>query len=165
MIEYKGYIAKVEYDDSVDLLHASVVNSGPYPIANCEAEDVKTLRKEFRASIEEYLASCVEDGVQPRKPFSGNPNRPELHHRITVSAAEEGMSVNNRENAMTTETKTKAKAPVSPPPRLVDLENVSEDEPLFDDTDVPVQYLFKYLDETHNLYAFLDDFPQVSMDQ
>ena len=71
MIEYKGYIARVEYDDSVGLLHASVVNSGPYPIANCEAEDVKTLRKEFRASIDEYLASCAEDGVDPKKPFIG----------------------------------------------------------------------------------------------
>ena len=48
---------------------------------------------------------------------------------------------------------------------LVDLDSVSRDGPLFEDTDVPVQYLFKYLDETHNLYAFLDDFPQVSMDQ
>ena len=98
MIEYKGYIAKVEYDDSVDLLHASVVNSGPYPIANCEAEDVKTLKKEFRASIDEYLASCAEDGVEPRAPFSGNLNLdigPDLHHRITVSATEEGLSVNN----------------------------------------------------------------------
>ena len=48
---------------------------------------------------------------------------------------------------------------------LVDLARVSRDGPLFEETDVPVQYLFKYLDETHNLYAFLDDFPQVSMDQ
>ena len=98
MLEYKGCIAKVEYDDSVDLLHASVVNSGPYPIANCEAEDVKTLRKEFRVSIDEYLASCAEDGVEPRKPFSGNLNLdigPELHHRVTISATEEGMSVNS----------------------------------------------------------------------
>ena len=48
---------------------------------------------------------------------------------------------------------------------LVDLDSVSKDGPLFKDTDVPVQYLFKYLDETNNLYAFLDDFPQVSKEQ
>ena len=70
MLKYKGYVARVEYDDSVGLLHASVTNSGPYPIANCEAEDVKTLREEFRASIDEYLASCAEDGVEPQKPFT-----------------------------------------------------------------------------------------------
>ena len=36
-MEYQGYIPKVEYDESVGLLHASVINSGAYPIANCEA--------------------------------------------------------------------------------------------------------------------------------
>ena len=70
---------------------------------------------------------------------------------------------------MTTERKTKAKVTETRPgallPRLVDLENVPDDGPLFEDTDVPVQYLFKYLDQAHNLYAFLDDFPQVSMNQ
>ncbi len=82
--------------------------------------------------------------------------------RITASATEEYLSFNTREKTMTTETKTKSKGP---PPHLVDMENVSEDGPMFEDTDVPVQYLFKYLDETHNLYAFLDDFPQVSAEQ
>ena len=48
---------------------------------------------------------------------------------------------------------------------LVDINSVPESEPLFEDTDVPVQYLFKYLNETYNLYAFLDDFPQVSVEQ
>ena len=48
---------------------------------------------------------------------------------------------------------------------LVDIDSLPENEPLFEGTDVPVQYLFKYLDETHNLYAFLDDFPQVSVEQ
>ena len=63
MIQYRGYVAKVEYDDSVGLLHASVINSGAYPIANCEAADVQTLKKELTVSIDEYLASCEEDGV------------------------------------------------------------------------------------------------------
>lgn len=48
---------------------------------------------------------------------------------------------------------------------LVDTDSVPENEPLFEGTNVPVQYLFKYLDETRNLYAFLDDFPQVSIEQ
>ena len=37
--------------------------------------------------------------------------------------------------------------------------------PVFEGTDVPVQYLFEYLDRVHNLHAFLDDFPDVSMAQ
>ncbi len=43
MMEHKGYIAKVEHEDSVGLLQGSVINSWPYPIANCEATDIKVL--------------------------------------------------------------------------------------------------------------------------
>ena len=73
MIEYKGYAAAIEFDDSVGRLHGRIVNSGPYPIATFEATDVEGLRTEFRRSVDEYLASCEEDGVEPRKPFSGKP--------------------------------------------------------------------------------------------
>ena len=68
MMKYKGYIARIEYDDLVGLLHAGVINSGAYPVANCEAADEESLRREFRISIDEYLASCEEDGVEPRMP-------------------------------------------------------------------------------------------------
>ena len=30
---------------------------------------------------------------------------------------------------------------------------------------MPVQYLYEYLDNVHNLYAFLNDFPAVSREQ
>ena len=71
MMEYKGYIATIEYDDSVGLLHGQVVNAGPYPIVPLYSRpaDVEGLEREFRISVEEYLASCVEDGVEPRKPL------------------------------------------------------------------------------------------------
>ena len=85
MMEYKGYVAAIEFDDSVDRLHGRVVNSGPYPI-------------EFQRSIDEYLASCKEDGVEPRKPFSGTLNLrlgPDLHQRAALSASARGMSLNS----------------------------------------------------------------------
>lgn len=52
---YKGYVAAIEFDDSVGRLHGRVVNSGSYPIATFEATDVEGLRREFLRSIEEYL--------------------------------------------------------------------------------------------------------------
>lgn len=96
-MEYKGYAAAIEFDDSVGRLHGWVVNSGPYPIATFEATDVDGLRREFHRSVDEYLASCEEDGVEPRRPFSGRLNvrlGPELHRRLAQSAAESGMSLN-----------------------------------------------------------------------
>ncbi|MCY3906267.1 MAG: type II toxin-antitoxin system HicB family antitoxin [Anaerolineaceae bacterium] len=68
MIEYKGYIADIEYDDSVNMLHGRVANSGPYSIADCLASDIEGLKREFAISIDIYLASCVEDGVEPLPP-------------------------------------------------------------------------------------------------
>lgn len=70
MMQYKGYVAAVEFDDSVGRLHGRVVNTGAYTIATFEATDVDGIRREFRRSIDEYLASCREDGVEPKKPFA-----------------------------------------------------------------------------------------------
>ena len=73
------------------LLHGRVVNSGPYPIVTFEAENVAGLRKEFELSVDEYLLSQEEeDGVEPRKPFSGKLNvrsRPTLHQQVAAAAA------------------------------------------------------------------------------
>lgn len=98
MMTYKGYTAQVEFDDSVGRLHGRVVNSGPYPIATFEATDVESLRVEFQQSVDEYLLSCQEDGVEPQKPFSGKLNvrlGPELHQSAARSAAESGLSLNS----------------------------------------------------------------------
>ncbi len=97
-MEYKGYVAAVEFDDSVGRLHGWVVNSGHYPIATFEATDVDGIRREFQRSIDEYLASCKEDEVEPRKPYSGTLNLrlgPDLHQRAALSAGARGVSLNS----------------------------------------------------------------------
>ena len=98
MIEYKGYVARIEYDASVGRLHGSVINSGPYPIATFEATDVESLHREFRRSIDDYTEWCEQDGVEPRRPFSGKLNLrlgSDLHQRVALVAAEEGVSLNS----------------------------------------------------------------------
>ena len=56
--------------------------------------------------------------------------------------------------------------PGEPLPSRIRLdESAIKGGPVFEGTDVPVQYLFEYLDRVHNLHAFLDDFPGVSMEQ
>ena len=96
MIEYTGYTAAIEFDDSVGRLHGRVVNSGPYPIATFEATDVDGIRTEFHRSVDEYLASCEEDGVQPRKPFSGKLNVRRgsgLNQQVALAAEGRGVSM------------------------------------------------------------------------
>ena len=96
-MEYKGYIAKVEYDDSVGMLHGEVINAAPYPIVTFEASDVDSLKREFHRSIDDYLAWCEEDGVEPRRGFSGKLNLrlgPDLHRLVSVEAAANDLSIN-----------------------------------------------------------------------
>ena len=98
MMHYKGYAAAVEYGRLCGFVTWEVVNAGPYPIVTFEAADVEELRREFRVSIDDYLSWCEEDGVEPKKPFSGNillRIGSDLHQRVAASAAESAMSVNS----------------------------------------------------------------------
>ena len=75
-----------------------VGSGGRCPIGRFGADDVAGLRVECETSVDDYLASCVEDGIEPRKPFSGKLNLrlgPELHQQLAVSAQEEGVSLNS----------------------------------------------------------------------
>ena len=68
MLEYKGYVGIIAYDEVAEVLYARVVNSGPYSVAEAEATDVEGIKREFRKSVDLYLDSCAEDGVEPVPP-------------------------------------------------------------------------------------------------
>ena len=96
MMEYKGYVAVIGYDDSVDLLYGHVVNAAPYAVVHFMASDVEGLKREFRISIEDYLSWCEEDGDEPAKPFPEKlvlPLYKELYRRIALAAAKEELEI------------------------------------------------------------------------
>ena len=96
MMEYKGYIATIGYDDSTDLLYGHVINAASYPIVNFMASDVEGLKREFQLSIEIYLAGCDEDGIEAAEPFPGKFELPlyrELYRRIALASAKEGLDM------------------------------------------------------------------------
>jgi len=68
MIEYKGYIAEVEYDDIVKLFAGWVVNSGSSSIVIFEIDNEEDLERVSQEAIDEYLIWCAEDGVEPIEP-------------------------------------------------------------------------------------------------
>ena len=47
MLNYKGYLAAVEFDETVNRLHGEVVNSGDFPIATFETTEESALQREF----------------------------------------------------------------------------------------------------------------------
>jgi len=65
--------------------------------ADSYAADVDGLRKEGAVSLKVFLEMCREDGVEPRRSYSGRFNlriSPELHARAAAAAAAEGKSLN-----------------------------------------------------------------------
>jgi predicted HicB family RNase H-like nuclease len=69
MMEYKGYIGKVEIDDEAGILHGEVINIRD--VITFEGTSVAEMQKAFRESVDDYLAFCAQRGESPEKPFSG----------------------------------------------------------------------------------------------
>ena len=96
MMEYKGYRATVEFDYEAGVLHGRVIDTRD--VIFFEATSVEQLEREFRFSIDDYLAACAERGREPDKPFSGRiPLKvsSELHRAATAAAKTEGKSLNS----------------------------------------------------------------------
>ena len=96
MMKYKGYIGKVEYDDVNRIFSGSVVNIKS--VITFQGSSVDEIESEFRASVDDYLDWCAEDGVEPEKPFSGKFNvrfSPELHSQAVAGAKILGISLNS----------------------------------------------------------------------
>ena len=95
MLNYKGYIGKVEFDDENDLFHGEVINIKD--VITFQGTSVEELRQAFQYSVDDYLEFCEERGEQPDKPFSGKflvRIPPELHKEISVAARLCGESLN-----------------------------------------------------------------------
>lgn len=95
MMQYKGYAATVEYDDDAGLFHGYVLNLRD--VITFQGTSVEELRREFRESVDDYLAWCAERNEAPEKPFSGKflvRLEPSLHRDIASRAALAGESLN-----------------------------------------------------------------------
>lgn len=95
MIEYKGYLGKVEFDDQANIFHGEVINTRD--VITFQGESVAELTQAFHDSVEDYLAFCEQRGEAPDKPFSGQFMTripPQLHRQIYLAAAVSGQSLN-----------------------------------------------------------------------
>lgn len=95
MMEYKGYIARVEFDDEAGIFHGEVINLRD--VITFQGTCVDELRQAFIDSVEDYLAFCAERGEEPDKPYSGKlvlRMNPELHRQIALEANRNDLSIN-----------------------------------------------------------------------
>ena len=94
-MEIDGYKAVIQFDPDIEMFRGEFVgiNGG----ADFYARDVAGLRKEGAASLKVFLEMCEEDGVEPRRSYSGKLHlriSPELHAGAAAAAAAEGKSLN-----------------------------------------------------------------------
>lgn len=93
--QYKGYTARVEFDQDAGVLFGEV--DGLRDVVTFETDDVKDLERAFRASVDDYLAMCAERTEEPERPYSGRflvRLEPALHREVAKAAARTGRSLN-----------------------------------------------------------------------
>jgi predicted HicB family RNase H-like nuclease len=94
-MEIDGYQAVIQYDPEIEMFRGEFVglNGG----ADFYAKEIDTLRKEGEISLKVFLEMCQEDGIEPRKEYSGKFNLrlpSDLHAEIAMKAASSGKNLN-----------------------------------------------------------------------
>ncbi len=95
MMEYKGYVGKVEFDNEAGIFHGEVLDTRD--VITFQGQSVDELKTAFQGSIDDYLAFCEQRGEEPNKPFSGRfvtRVAPELHRQVNLAASISGKSLN-----------------------------------------------------------------------
>ncbi|MFM7316998.1 MAG: type II toxin-antitoxin system HicB family antitoxin [Isosphaeraceae bacterium] len=95
MIEYKGYIGKVTFDENAGIIHGEVINTRD--VITFQGDSVAEVINAFHESIDDYIDFCKSRGENPDKPFSGQfvtRIPPDLHRQLTVAAVLSGKSLN-----------------------------------------------------------------------
>lgn len=65
-MEYKGYTAEITFDVDDEILHGRVKNIRD--VISFEGTSVEEVRAEFQASVDDYLAFCIEKQREPDSP-------------------------------------------------------------------------------------------------
>ena len=95
-MEYKGYIGSVEFSEEDGVFFGKVM--GLRALISYEGTNAKELVEDFHGSVDEYLAVCMEEGVEPEKAYKGSFNiriSPELHKQAAVCAISQRITLNH----------------------------------------------------------------------
>lgn len=95
-LTYKGYIGSVAFSEKDNVFFGKI--EGIDGLVNFEGESVKELTDAFHEAVDDYLAYCKEEGIEPHKSYSGSLNvrlTPEMHSRVAALAKKMGVSINS----------------------------------------------------------------------
>lgn len=92
---YKGYSARVEYDDQDELFVGHI--AGIDDVVGFHAETVADLKTAFHEAVDDYIETCAKVGKEPLRPYSGKVMfriSPETHRKAALAAELAGVSLN-----------------------------------------------------------------------
>jgi predicted HicB family RNase H-like nuclease len=92
---YKGYDGSVLYSAEDRLLHGRIL--GIRDMVSFEGTNVRSLEKNFKAAVDEYLSFCTAEGKTPDAPFKGSFNiriSQNLHQQAALYAEEHDLKLN-----------------------------------------------------------------------
>ena len=95
-LSYKGYTGSIEYNSEDELLFGKVL--GITGLISYEGDTGVQLEANFREAVDDYLAFCLEKGIEPERPYKGSFNvriPAELHQQAALLAQEGKQSLNN----------------------------------------------------------------------
>jgi predicted HicB family RNase H-like nuclease len=96
LMNVDGYHAKIDYDEETDQFRGEILGlSGGADFYGSSPEE---LRREFKKSLDVFLEVCKDQGIEPRRHYSGKFNLripPELHEKLAMTAEAQGKSLNS----------------------------------------------------------------------
>ena len=90
-----GYKAVIKFDPEIEMFRGEF--TGMNGSADFYARDIDSLKREGAVSLKVFLEMCKEDGVEPRKAYSGKFNLrlpARLHADLVSASRSEGKSLN-----------------------------------------------------------------------
>ena len=97
-MSYRGYVGSIEVSEEDDCLYGKVMALPHDTMITYEGNTVAELREDFHGAVDDYLAFCEAEGIEPRRSYSGALNvriSPETHSKVAMLAKQAGVSINS----------------------------------------------------------------------
>ena len=92
---YKGYLGSVAFSEKDNVFLGKI--EGINGLVNFEGQSVQELTEAFHEAVDDYLAYCADEGIEPDKSYSGVLNvrlTPAIHRQIAILARQAGVTLN-----------------------------------------------------------------------
>lgn len=95
-MRYKGYHGSVEFSEEDCYFHGRII--GIKSLVTFGGTTAEDLVNDFHSAVDDYLAVCEAEGIEPERPYKGSFNvriSPELHQEAALCALAMKISLNS----------------------------------------------------------------------